>query len=96
MVKVNDLLDNINETVNELRELGDSLRNQLNVASQNLTDLKTSCQADPAASMLGICDNITDGLSLFPKADYRKVRINIFTASFLPPFFPLSFSLSIQ
>ncbi|XP_031551950.1 prominin-1-A-like isoform X2 [Actinia tenebrosa] len=73
MVKVNILLDNINETVNELQDLGDSLRHQLNVTRQNLTDLKTSCQADPGASMLGICDNLTDGLSLVPKADYTKI-----------------------
>ncbi|KAK3697039.1 hypothetical protein QZH41_012494, partial [Actinostola sp. cb2023] len=70
---VANILDNVNETVNELQELGRTLRYRLNETRQNLTEVRKSCKADPGASAAGICDKIPAGDQLTPVADFSKV-----------------------
>jgi hypothetical protein len=73
MLKVNKLMDNINVTVNELQDLGNTLRYQLDETRHNLTDIRSACYRDPGASAKGICGNITHEYMLAPEADYTKV-----------------------
>lgn len=66
-------MDNINTTVNELQELGTTLRIQLNQTRENLTEVRKSCNTDPDASAAGVCDKIPKGDQLKPVANFSKV-----------------------
>lgn len=73
IVVVKNLLDNVNATVNELQELGSTLRNQLNETRENLTEVSKSCDLGPTAP--GLCKKIPKGDELKPVADFSKVRL---------------------
>lgn len=75
IVVVKNLLDNVNATVNELQELGSTLRNQLNETRENLTEVSKSCNADLDATASGLCKKIPKGDELKPVADFSKVRL---------------------
>ena len=61
-------------TAGELVELGRELRHQLQEARQNLTNLKTECDANIAAKNKGVCDKIAGGEALHAGADFTQVR----------------------
>ena len=69
-----DSLKDVADIVENLRLLGQKLRDGLDQARSNLTDAKTECDKDEASKTAGACDKIPAGDPLQAEADFNKVR----------------------
>ena len=61
------------DIVQNLRLLGQKLRDGLDKARNNLTDAKTECDKDEPSKTAGACDKIPAGDPLQAEADFNKV-----------------------
>ena len=63
------------DIVQNLRLLGQKLRDGLDEARNNLTDAKTECDKDEPSKTAGACDKIPTGDPLQAQADFNKVSL---------------------
>lgn len=71
-----DSLKDVADIVQNLRLLGQKLRDGLDEARNNLTDAKTECDKDEPSKTAGACDKIPTGDPLQAQADFNKVRLS--------------------
>lgn len=72
LTDLRDSLKEISEIVLNLRNLGKTLRDDLNEARDNLTAAKEECNNDPPSVQAGACDKIPSWDDLQAEADFNQ------------------------